>query len=221
MRSYKQGGKMDILLGIPDGDLTRDSFPAIKSFAQQFSNGFKLGPNDVRMGVFSYSDTAKTVVQVRDGTSSTSINRAIQNLAHGGGGNRKDRAIEKASQMFGLSPRSGVKKNVVLLSHGASSSGSADLSTIKESFPDMDIYPVAIGGAARTDAAKLSKDYTRYDGFSDLTSSGAFDITETIIQGGSSVTTNGGTGGGGTSTSTTSGNFLLFKSMYTTQQKSA
>ncbi|CAB4029413.1 Hypothetical predicted protein, partial [Paramuricea clavata] len=192
-RTYREGGKMDILLGIPEGDQTRDSFAQIKSFAQRYASGYQLGSSDVRMGVFSYSDTAKSVVQLADGISSTTINNALQSLGHGGGGNRKDVALQYASDVFSRSGRSGVKKSVVLLSNGASSSGSADLSGISETLSGMDIYPVAVGPDARVDGAKISKDYIYYEDFPKLIDSGPFEITNKIVQAGTSVTTNGGT----------------------------
>jgi hypothetical protein len=179
---------MDILLGIPDGDVTRDSFSQIKSFARQFTKGLKLGNNDIRMGVFSYGDSGKTVTEIRNGISSSTIETAIQSLSHGGGGNRKGEAILHASRMFGLSPRSGVSKSVVLLTNGRST-GSSDLSTIKESYPEMDIYPVAVESSARADGAKLSAEYSYYDSFSDLVSSGPFEITSKVFAAGSSTGT--------------------------------
>ena len=174
---------MDILLGIPEGDQTRSSFSQIKSFAQKFTNGLKLGSNDIRMGVFSYSSTAKPVVEISRGTSSSTVNNAIQGMRHGGGANRKDRAISYASRMFSRSSRSGVAKSVVLLTNGDSSSGSADLSTISESFPDMNIYPVAVGPDARTDAGLISNDYQYYRDFPDLVSTGPFEITTSVVEG--------------------------------------
>jgi hypothetical protein len=180
---------MDILLGIPEGDQTRDSFAQIKSFAQRYAGGYQLGSSDVRMGVFSYSDTAKPVVQLADGISSTTINNALQSLGHGGGGNRKDVALQYASGVFSRSGRSGVRQSVVLLSNGASSSGSADLSGISETLSEMDIYPVAVGPDARADAAKISKDFIYYEDFPKLIDSGPFEITNTIVE--AAVTTNG------------------------------
>lgn len=176
---------MDVLLGIPEGDQARGSFSQIKSFAKKFASGFDLGSNKVRMGVFSYSDRARSVVQVRSGISSSTVETAIENMRQRGGGNRKDNAIQYASQMFGGSPRSGVSKKVVLLSNGASSSGSADLSAISESFPDMEIHPVAVGTAAQVDAGLISDDFQYYEDFPELVSSGPFEITSKISQGGS------------------------------------
>lgn len=188
----REGGQMDVLLGIPDGQQTSGSFSEIKSFAKKFARGLSLGSNQIRMGVFSYGDSARSVLEVRSGTSSSSVETAIDNMRHNGGpGNRKDRAVRYASQMFGRSPRSGVSKKVVLLSHGPSSSGSADLSTISESYPDMEVHPVAVGPDAQIDAALLSDDYKYYEDFPELTSSGPFDITSTIIPSGS---TRDGTG---------------------------
>ena len=198
---------MDILLGIPDGDVTSSSFPQIKSFAQQFTNGLKLGNNDIRMGVFSYSDKVRTVMAVSNGISSSTIDSAIRNLAHGGGGNRKDIGIQHASRMFGLSPRSGVSKSLVLLTSGASSSGSADLATMKDSYPEMNIIPVAVGSRSRTDAAKLSGDYTYYENYPDLVSSGPFEITSKVIAAGGGGGATGGGGGG-------VGNLKIFLLLY-------
>lgn len=191
---------MDILVGIPAGDETRRSFSEIKSFAQKFSSGFKLGNNNVRLGMFSYSDTAKPLVQVADGISSTTINNAIQRMTNSGGGNRKDTAIRFASQMFGRSARAGVPQSLVLVNSGRSSTGSADLSTISESFPEMDIYPVAVGTAARTESARISNKFVSYNDFSELASSGPFGVTDKIVQAGlgGSATTGGGGGGGAT-----------------------
>ena len=186
----REGGQMDVLLGIPDGQQTSGSFSEIKSFAKKFARGLNLGSNQVRMGLFSYGGSARSVLEVRSGISSSSVETAIDNMRHNGGpGNRKDRAVEYAPQVFGRSPRSGVPKKLVLLSNGASSSGSADLSTISESYPDMEVHPVAVGPDAQLDAASLSDDYKYYEDFPELTSSGPFEITSTIIPGSTGVVT--------------------------------
>ena len=182
-RSFKQSGQMDVLLGIPDGNPTRSSFSEIKSFAKKFASGFDLGSNKVRMGVFSYSDRGRSVMQVRSGTSSSAIEGAIDNMRNRGGGNRKDVAIQYGSQMFDGSARSGVPKKLVLLTHGASTSGSRDLSLISESYPDMEIHPVAVGAAAQLDAGLISDDFQYYEDFPELVSSGPFEITSKISEG--------------------------------------
>ena len=162
----------------------------MKSFAKKFAAGFQFGRDDVRMGVFTYSDRAKSVLELRNGGSETSFNNAIDRMRHGGGGNRKDTAIQYASRMLQRSGRAGSDQSVLFLSNGASSAGSSSLTAIPQSFPDMDIQSVAIGRDAQIEGGQISRKSTYYESFPRLVTAGPFELTTKITQ-------SGGRGGGG------------------------
>ncbi|KAJ8354327.1 hypothetical protein SKAU_G00218940, partial [Synaphobranchus kaupii] len=82
------------------GSIHSDDFPGVKNFIRDFLHMFKIGPNNVRVGVVKYSDSPTLEFDLTEHTSTTSLKEAVDNIINDGGGTETGKALSTMSPLF-------------------------------------------------------------------------------------------------------------------------
>uniref|UniRef100_A0A3Q3IYS6 VWFA domain-containing protein n=1 Tax=Monopterus albus TaxID=43700 RepID=A0A3Q3IYS6_MONAL len=94
-----QKDEADIFFLMDDsGSITNPDFYDMKKFIIEFVSNFRIGPQYVRTGLVKYSDTPTLVFDVTAYSDKSTVQKAVENIMHAGGGTMTGAALSSMEQ---------------------------------------------------------------------------------------------------------------------------
>ena len=136
------------------GSVTYDNYQIMKQFVYDITNAYEIGPDDVQVGLLSYSSSHTFQFFLNTYTTKSSILSAINALQYRGGGTNTAGALnairsEAFTEVNGARPASeGVPRVVIVITDGFSQNMAATLSAASGLHEDgYIVFAVGISGA--------------------------------------------------------------------------
>ncbi|XP_035826806.1 uncharacterized protein LOC101848762 [Aplysia californica] len=153
------GGQADIVFLLDEsGSVGQSNFDKMLSFVQNVANDFTIGPNDVQVGVDTFSTSFGTDFHLKDHLSKPSLLSAVKNIHYSGGGTNTGDAIghmTRESFTAAAGHRANVPKIAIVVTDGRSNNKQATIAEAEKA-RKAGITMLAIGVGAGVDDSELN-----------------------------------------------------------------
>ncbi|KAM7382826.1 hypothetical protein PAMP_002532 [Pampus punctatissimus] len=140
------------------GSIFPQDFDDMKKFITEFIRTFRIGPQNVRIGVVKYADSPNLEFDLSTYTDAASLERAVNNIKQLGGGTETGRALNDMSKYFDLAIQSRkVPKYLVVITDGESTDNVKDPAE-KLRNQNIVIYAIGVKNASRDELQLIAGD---------------------------------------------------------------
>ncbi|XP_063054482.1 collagen alpha-4(VI) chain-like [Engraulis encrasicolus] len=161
--------------------IQQPEFEEMKKFIQEFLNVFQIGPNQVRVGLVKFSDTAEIQFNLVDTTDKAAIEHTVQGLFLDGGNTFMGKALQKMQELFQQAKENrtdpDIPRILIIITDGESTDEVAKpAAELRDQ--GVDIYAIGVKDAKESELLEISCEKSRT--FS-LSSFDALSTTEDAI----------------------------------------
>ncbi|XP_063048396.1 collagen alpha-6(VI) chain-like, partial [Engraulis encrasicolus] len=141
------------------GSILPFEFQLMKKFIQDFLNVFQIGPNQVRVGLVKFSDTAKIQFNLVDTTDKAAIEHTVQGLFLEGGGTYMGEALQIIQKLFQQAKENrtdpDIPRILIIITDGESTDEVAKpAAELRDQ--GVDIYAIGVKGAKESELLEIS-----------------------------------------------------------------